>query len=189
MISQPPCNTEWWEVPQLGPWPGQQEWGWVPEGRDNRSIMWLYPRCLPFCQIIDSRAIEAQHQLYHQCCQCLRGQEGWDIHAMADIPTGNQEAIWRSTCQSLRMRIPKMLSHTRVGAGTMYHWAGCQDCTLLPYAICSLQGYPGELIRSSGMDTTLDDILNILDEHYNNVKALDALNQELFQMQWAKRRQ
>ena len=29
---------------------------------------------------------------------------------------------------------------------------------------------------------TLDDVLMILDEHYNNVKALDVLNQELFQL-------
>ena len=33
------------------------------------------------------------------------------------------------------------------------------------------------------MDITLDSVLTILDEHYNNVKALDALNQELFQLQ------
>ena len=32
------------------------------------------------------------------------------------------------------------------------------------------------------MDVTLDEVLTILDEHYNNVKALDALNQELFQL-------
>ena len=32
------------------------------------------------------------------------------------------------------------------------------------------------------MDITLDDILTILDEHYNNVKTLDALNQELLQL-------
>ena len=32
------------------------------------------------------------------------------------------------------------------------------------------------------MDITLDDVLTILDEHYNNVKALDALNQELFKL-------
>ena len=32
------------------------------------------------------------------------------------------------------------------------------------------------------MDITLDSMLTILDEHYNNVKALDALNQELFQL-------
>ena len=37
-------------------------------------------------------------------------------------------------------------------------------------------------MRSLGMDITLDDVLTILDEHYNNVKVLDALNQELFQL-------
>ena len=46
---------------------------------------------------------------------------------------------------------------------------------LLLYAIWSFQGYPGELVQSSGMDITLD-------EHYNNMKALDTLNQELFQL-------
>ena len=40
----------------------------------------------------------------------------------------------------------------------------------------------GKLVQSSGMDITLDDVLTILDEHYNNMKALDALNQELFQL-------
>ena len=68
---------------------------------------------------------------------------------------------------------------------TVYRCAGCRDRTLLPYAIRSLQGYPGELVQSSGTDITLDDVLTILDEHYNNVKALDALNQELFQMRMA----
>ena len=32
------------------------------------------------------------------------------------------------------------------------------------------------------MDITLDDVLTILDKHYYNVKAVDALNQELFQL-------
>ena len=68
---------------------------------------------------------------------------------------------------------------------TMYQCAGCRDHTLLPYAIRSLQGYPGELVWSSGTDITLDDVLMILDEHYNNVKVLDTLNQELFQLQMA----
>ena len=38
---------------------------------------------------------------------------------------------------------------------------------------------------SSSTDITLDDVLMILDELYNNVKVLDALNQELFQMRMA----
>ena len=59
----------------------------------------------------------------------------------------------------------------------VYHCVGCLDWMLLPYAIMSLQGYPGELVWSSRMYITLDDVLTILDEHYNNVKALDALNQ------------
>ena len=68
---------------------------------------------------------------------------------------------------------------------TVYRHAGCRDCTLLPYAIRSLQGYPGELVQSSGTDITLDDVLTILDKHYNNVKVLDVLNPELFQLQMA----
>ena len=33
---------------------------------------------------------------------------------------------------------------------TLYQHAGCRDHTLLPYAIRSLQGYPGKLVQSSG---------------------------------------
>ena len=40
----------------------------------------------------------------------------------------------------------------------VYHCVGCRDHTLLPYAIWSLQGYPGELVQSSGTDITLDDV-------------------------------
>ena len=68
---------------------------------------------------------------------------------------------------------------------TVYQCAGCRDHTLLPYVIRSLQGYPGELVQSSGTDITLDDVLMILDEFYNNAKTLDALNQGLFQLQMA----
>ena len=64
----------------------------------------------------------------------------------------------------------------------VYQHAGCRDCTLLPYTTRSLQGYLGELAQSSCTDITLDDVLTILDEHYNNVKVLDVQNQELFQL-------
>ena len=37
-------------------------------------------------------------------------------------------------------------------------------------------------MQSSGTDITLDNVFTISDENYNNVKALDALNQELFQL-------
>ena len=47
---------------------------------------------------------------------------------------------------------------------------------------------PRELVRSSQMDITLDVDLTILDEDYNNVKALDALNQKLFQAAYGLKR-
>ena len=62
---------------------------------------------------------------------------------------------------------------------------GIGDHTLLSYAIWSLQGYPSELVWNSSTDITLDDVLTILDKHYNNVKALDILNQKLFQLRMA----
>ena len=68
---------------------------------------------------------------------------------------------------------------------TLYWCLGCRDHTLLPHTIWSLQGYPGELVGSSGTDITLDDMLTLLDKHYNYVKALDALKQELFQLRMA----
>ena len=37
------------------------------------------------------------------------------------------------------------------------------------------------------MDVTLDNVLTILDEHYNDVKALDALNQVIFQLWMANK--
>ena len=64
----------------------------------------------------------------------------------------------------------------------VYQHAGYRDCTPLSYAIISLQGHPRELVQSSGMDITLGDVLTIWDKHYNNVKVLDVLNQELFQL-------
>ena len=44
------------------------------------------------------------------------------------------------------------------------------------------KGTPENYCKGLGTDITLDDVLTILDKHYNNIKALDALNQELFQL-------
>ena len=143
------------------------------EARDNKSNGWLcfsHP-CLH--QTMDSRVIGAPCQLHHQSHQCLRGQEDQGVCAMADNPTGNQEAMWRSTCQSLKDEDTKdaIMYQSWHWDLTVYCHTRCQDCTLLPYTIHSLQGYPREVVRSSGTDITLDGILPIFDEHYNNVKA------------------
>ena len=85
--------------------------------RDNKGYGWLHPSHPYFSQTMDSKAIGAQHQLHHQCCWGLRGWEDWGIHAMANVPIRNQEAIWWSTYWSLRMRTPQIPSHTRGGTG------------------------------------------------------------------------
>ena len=38
---------------------------------------------------------------------------------------------------------------------------------------------------SSSTNITLNDVFTVIGEHYNNVKALDALIQELFQLRMA----
>ena len=59
---------------------------------------------------------------------------------------------------------------------------GYDDQHLLPYIFQSLQGYLGDLARSLGKDTTLDDVLQILDEHYDVVMTFDALSRELYSL-------
>ena len=82
-------------VPWLSPQAGQQDklgTAVKPELRPEttRVVGGSTPSHLHFCQIMDLRVIGAQGQLPHQCHQCLRGQEDWGIHAMADVCTGNQ---------------------------------------------------------------------------------------------------
>ena len=74
------------------------------------------------------------------------------------------------------------LPELEVGSNSVSSSRGAGITPSLSYAIRSLQGYPGKLVQSSGMDITLDDLLTILDEPYNKVKALDTLNQELLQV-------
>ena len=146
------------------------------KARGNKSYGQPHPCLLHPCWIIDSRVTKVQHQLPHQCNQGPIDLEVPGIHAMANGPTENlgpyedQPASLQGGGHHRCHHIPKLVLLT------VYHHIGCWDCTLLPYAIHSLQEYPGELVRSLGPNITLDDVLTILDEHYNNVKALDALN-------------
>ena len=55
---------------------------------------------------------------------------------------------------------------------------GWDDQRLLPYVFWSLQGFSGDLARSLGEDTTLTNILQMLDEHYGMV-MFDTLSKEL----------
>ena len=82
-------------------------------------------------------------------------QEDW-AHMKINLPVfKDEDAKDAVTYQSWRWDL------------TVYWCAGCRDCTLLPYAIRSLQGYPDKLVQSSGMDITLDDVMTIQNKHYN----------------------
>ena len=182
--------------PDFGPWPVHQEWGWVPQwGQDwgqRQQEVWTAPPQSPslssdhrFKSDWSSASTSSLVSLMFEIVGGSRHSHcGWwpyrepRGHMKINLPVFKDEdtkdtVTYQSWCWDL----------------TVYHCMECWDYTLLPYVICSLQGYLGELVRSSGTDITLDDVLTMLDEHYNNVKALDALKQELFQLQMGKNRQ
>ena len=59
---------------------------------------------------------------------------------------------------------------------------GWDDQHLLLYIFQSLQGFPGDLARRLGKDTTLTDILQMLDEHYSMVMTFNVLSKELYSL-------
>ena len=67
----------------------------------------------------------------------------------------------------------------------IFSHSGWDDQHLLPYVFQSLQGFPRDLARSLGEDTILNDIFQMLDEHYGIVMTLDALSKELYSLRQA----
>ena len=53
---------------------------------------------------------------------------------------------------------------------------------MLPYVIQILQGSLGDLARSLGEETTLEDVLQMLYEHYGMVMTFDTLSKELYSL-------
>ena len=64
----------------------------------------------------------------------------------------------------------------------IFHWSGLDGQYLLPYIFYSLQGFMGNLVRSSCKDATLSDILKTLDEHYGVIMTFNALSKELYSL-------
>ena len=169
------------------------EWGWVlKHGWDSGQKQWdpwgaptLTPSPSLDCGFKNDRSSVStsssvssrfdksggsKHQHHGWCCQEPEGHMKIYLPVFKD--DDKKDTV---TCQSWHWDI------------MVYLQARCQDHTLLPYIFCSLQGYPGELVRSLGADVTLHGMLAVLGEHYNNVKALDALNQELIQLWMANK--
>ena len=182
-----PVVAEWWEVPRPGPHPGHQEWGQAPQwGWDQRQQeLWVAPPWLPL--------LSSDHRFESEKSSASTSSS---VVSMSERSGGSRhphhgQYPHRETGGHMKINLPVFKDEDTKDAVTYqsWHWdltvychVGCWDCTLLPYVICSLQGYLGELVRCFVMDVTLDDVLTILDEHHNNVKALDALNRELFQL-------
>ena len=59
---------------------------------------------------------------------------------------------------------------------------GWDEQHLLPYVFQSLQGFLGDLARSLGEEAMLNDVLQILDEHYGIVMTFDTLSKELYSL-------
>ena len=64
----------------------------------------------------------------------------------------------------------------------MFHCYSWDDNCLFPYALRSLQGFPGDLARSLVEDSNLGDVLQMLDEHYGDVMTFDALSKEVYSL-------
>ena len=173
----PTCQTsvhDWWQAPQCG-WDCSQMWcdaipitftfteSWVQEWQQF-NVNFLI-RVIMFWQITRLQACtlwpmpQGAGGPYENQSASLQGWGEKGCHHLSKLALGFDGV---SLCWVLRLH-PSPLHY------------------LLPTSC------PGELVRSSGTDVTLDDTLTILDEHYNNVKALDALNQELFQVQMDKK--
>ena len=90
------------------------------------------------------------HQpLPHQPLRGMDHNRCWRDHRQPPpwLPSPSLDCRFESDRSSLSM------------ASLMSSMSDRSDCTLLPYAIQSLQGYPGELVWSSGTELTLDDVL------------------------------
>ena len=148
------CNRHWWDQKLPLPWfPSPSPEHGIEGNRSSLSTVSL-------TLSMSDRSEGSWHSQW--------GWQHWEdgAHMKINLPVfKDEDAKDAVTYQSWRWDL------------TVYQHVGCRDCTLLPYAIWSLQGYPSKLVWSSGMDITLGDVLTILDEHYNTVKALDVLNQ------------
>ena len=117
------CNRHWRDQRPLSPqFPSPSlDWGF----ESDRSS-------LSMASSMSSRSDRSDRSQYSQ-----KGRQHWEdrAHMKINLPVfKDEDAKDAVTYQSWRWDL------------TVYHHVGCRACTLLPYAIWSLQGYPGELM-------------------------------------------
>ena len=106
----------------------------------------------------------------------------------------SQESGWsgqRERGFSIKVNLPTFKDEKAKDAVTYCSWCfdvsvfchcGWDDWHLLPYVFRSLQGFPGDLVRSLGEDATLGDVLWTLDEHCGDVMTFDTLRKEVYSL-------
>ena len=111
-----------------------------------------------FHQIIGSRVTEVQHQLPHQWASESEGSGGSRYPCHDHHPHRETRGHIKINLLVFKDEDIKdaVMYQSWCWVVTVYCCTECQDCTLLPYVIHSLQGYLGKLVRSSGTDITLD---------------------------------
>ena len=185
-------TAEWWQVPQLRPRAGQQEWVWALQQGCNwgqrQWEQWVAPPQKPLLSSdhrfesdrstasTSSSVSSMSERLGGLRCPCHGWCPCWEPggHMKINLPVFKDEDT----------NIPLL---TRVGAG-IWQCIIVLGVGIAPFSPCHpFLHYPGELVRSSQTEITLDDVLTILDEHYDNLKVLDALNQEHFQLCMGKK--
>ena len=92
---------------------------------------------------------------------------------------------------SKKVNLPILKDEKTKDAVTYHSWqlhiaifccSGWYYQCLLPYVFWSLQGFLEDLTRSLDDETTLNDILQMLEEHYSIVMMFDTLSKELYSL-------
>ena len=159
-IANLPAAADWWEVPRLGHWLAYQEQGWALQwGWDQGQgqwELWVVPSQSPslssdhgfesdWSSASTSSSVASMSERSggsrHPCCDQRPHREPGG-HMEINLPVfkdkDTKDAItYQSWCWDL----------------TVYCHAECWDHNLLPYAIHSLQGYPGDFVSSFGTTT------------------------------------
>ena len=98
---------------------------------------------------------------------------------------------WTRRTFRVKVNLPTFKDEKAKDAVTYHSWhwnmsvfchSGWDNCHLLPCVFRSLQGFPGDLVRSFGEGAILDDDLWILDEHNGFMMTFNTLSKELYSL-------
>ena len=122
------------------------------------------------------------------------GSSDWGSHqssqqlTMMTVSRESNQTLWAGRSLRVKINLPIFQDRKTKDVVTYHSWqwdiaifchSGWDDQHLLLYVFQSLQAFPGDLTRSLGEEATLNDILQMLDEHYGMVMMFDALSKEL----------